>query len=50
MFMIHSIMQEAKINPLRKKNVMIWGKGVGIPRACQIFHKILMHTKLVLML
>ena len=48
--MIHSIMQEAKISPLRKRYVMIWKKGVGMQRSCQNFHKLFMNTKLVLML
>ena len=49
MFIMHSIMQEAKISPLRKRNVMIWGKGVGMQRSCKSFHIIFMYTRLVLM-
>ena len=44
--MIHSIMQEAKISPIRKRNVMNGKKGVGMQRSCEIFHKIFMHTKI----
>ena len=50
MFMMHTIMQEAKISPLRKRNGMIWGKGVSMQRSCPIFPKIFMHNTLILML
>ena len=48
--MMHSIMQEANKSPLRTSNVINGKKGVGMQRSCQIFHKLFMHTKLVLML
>ena len=50
MFMLLSIMQEAKISPLRKRNVMNGKKGVGMPRSCQNFSRLIMHTTLILML
>ena len=48
--MIQSIMQEAKIIPLRKRYVMIWKKGAGMQKLCTIFLKLSMHNALILIL
>ena len=50
MSIIHSNMQEAKISPLRIRNVMNGKKVVGMQRSCQIFPKLFMHNPLILIL
>ena len=46
MFMIHSIMQEAKISPLRKRHVMIWEKGCWYAKVISKFPQIIYAYKI----
>ena len=50
MFIIQSIMLDAKISSLRIRNVMNGKKEIGMQRSCPIFLKKFMHNTLIIML